>query len=71
MDESYTFESIYPLVGGKPSDLPGKVVINTGDKEADTADPTYLTADQVNPNFKQPNQYQSPRQFRFGIRYTF
>jgi hypothetical protein len=71
VDESYTFESIYPLVGGKPSDLPGQVVLNTGDKEADAEDPHYLSDDQVNPNFKQPNQYQAPRQFRFGIRYTF
>jgi outer membrane receptor protein involved in Fe transport len=71
VDESYTFESIYPLVGGKASDLPGKVVINTGDREADKNDPIYLSEDDVNPNFKQPNQYQSPRQFRFGVRYTF
>jgi hypothetical protein len=71
VDESYTFESIYPLVGGKPSQVPDNVVINTGDPVGDKENPTYLTADQVNPNFKQPNQYQSPRQFRFGIRYTF
>ncbi len=71
VDESYTFESIYPLEGGTPADLPGKVVINTGDREADRADPVYLSEDQVNPNFGQANQYQSPRQFRFGIRYTF
>lgn len=71
VDESYTFESIYPVVGGKPGDVPDNVVINTGDPVGDKAEPTYLTADQVNPNFKQPNQYQSPRQFRFGIRYTF
>jgi outer membrane receptor protein involved in Fe transport len=71
VDESYTFEPIYPLEGGTPADLPGKVVINTGDREADRNDPIYLSEDQVNKNFNQPNQYQSPRQFRFGIRYTF
>jgi outer membrane receptor protein involved in Fe transport len=71
VDESYTFEPIYPLEGGTPADLPGKVVINTGDRDADREDPIFLSEDQVNPNFKQPNQYQSPRQFRFGIRYTF
>jgi outer membrane receptor protein involved in Fe transport len=71
VDESYTFESIYPLEGGTPADLPGKVQINTGDPEADRADPVFLSEDQVNPNFKQPTQYQAPRQFRFGIRYTF
>ncbi len=71
VDESYTFESIYPVVGGKPSDVPNKVIINNGDPVGDKENPTYLTADQVNPNFKQPNQYQAPRQFRFGVRYTF
>jgi hypothetical protein len=78
VDESFTFESIYPLVGGTAADLPTKenpdpqkVVVNTGDREGDALDPTYLTYDDLNPNFKQPNRYQSPRQFRFGIRYTF
>jgi hypothetical protein len=71
VDESYTFESIYPVVGGKPGDVPNKVIINTDDPVGDHENPTYLTADQVNPNFKQPNQYQAPRQFRFGIRYSF
>jgi hypothetical protein len=65
-------------VGGTAADLPTKenpdpqkVVVNTGDREGDALDPTYLTYDDLNPNFKQPNRYQSPRQFRFGIRYTF
>jgi hypothetical protein len=71
VDETYTTESIYPLVGGTPADLPGKVRINTGDAHTDEEEPTYLTQDQVNKNFKQPNQYQAPRQFRFGLRYTF
>jgi TonB dependent receptor len=71
VDESYTFQNVYPLVGGKASDIPGSVLISTGDKEADAADPHYLTEDDINPNFKQPNQYQSPRQFRVGLRYTF
>jgi hypothetical protein len=31
----------------------------------------YLTPDQVNPNFGKPTQYQAPRQFRLGARYTF
>ncbi|MDY7229230.1 TonB-dependent receptor [Hyalangium rubrum] len=71
VDQSYTYESIYPLVGGRPSDLPGKVQINTGDIEEDTAAPIYLDEDDVNPNFGKPTQYQAPRQFRFGVRYTF
>jgi len=72
VDESYTFESIFPLKGGTPADLPtetspGKIRLNTGNAE----DEEYLTAEQVNPNFRQPTQYQAPRQFRFGVRYTF
>ena len=44
-----------PAVGGKPSDLPGKVVINTGDREADkSADADVPVGRSVNPNFKQP-----------------
>ncbi len=71
VDQSYTFASVYPLKGGKPSDLPGQVQINTGSPIADAASPVYLTPDQVNPNFRQPTQYQAPRQFRVGARYTF
>jgi outer membrane receptor protein involved in Fe transport len=71
VDETYTTESIYPLVGGTPSDLPGKVRINTGDALTDEEEPTYLSDDDVNKNFKQPVQYQAPRQFRIGLRYTF
>jgi hypothetical protein len=73
VDESYTYESIYPLKGGSEADLPtesspGRVRLNTGDP----SDPVeYLTYEQVNPNFRQPTQYQAPRQFRFGVRYTF
>jgi TonB dependent receptor len=71
VDETYTFESIYPLVDGKPGDLPGKVRLNTGDRAADEENPIYLSEDQVNPNFRRPAQYQAPRQVRLGILYTF
>jgi outer membrane receptor protein involved in Fe transport len=71
VDQSYTFASVYPLKGGEPAELPGQVRINTGSPTADTASPVYLTPDQVNPNFRQPTQYQAPRQFRLGVRYTF
>ncbi len=68
VDETYTLESVLPIKGGRPSDLPGNVRLNTGDPDAE---PVYLTQDQVNPNYRQPEQYQAPRQFRFGVRYTF
>lgn len=71
VDNSYTFASVYPVKDGTPSDVPGKVIINNGDPEGDKANPTYLTDEDVNKNFKKPTQYQSPRQIRFGIRYTF
>ena len=71
VDQSYTFASVYPLKGGQPRDLPERVRINTGSPTADTASPVYLTPDQVNPNFGKPTQYQAPRQFRLGARYTF
>jgi len=74
VDESYTYESIYPYVDGGEDRLPTEenpepntVRINTGDP----SEVEYLTYDQVNPNFRQPKEYQAPRQFRFGIRYTF
>ncbi|XXF79519.1 TonB-dependent receptor [Myxococcaceae bacterium GXIMD 01537] len=78
VDQSYTFESVYPVVGGTANDLPtkdreGNVLLNTGDPETDKNPETAvkLTSDQINPNFKKPTQYQAPRQIRFGIRYTF
>jgi len=79
VDQSYTFESIYPVKDGTEKDLPtadnrGNVIINTGDRDHDF-DPAnedrFLTKEQVNPNFKKPITYQAPRQIRFGIRYTF
>jgi hypothetical protein len=78
VDQSYTFESVYPVKDGTERDLPsagneGNVILNSGDPEHDF-DPeflTKLTPEQVNPNFKKPTQYQAPRQIRFGIRYTF
>ncbi len=37
VDESYTFESIYPLDGWQPRRIcRAQVVINTGDREADS-----------------------------------
>jgi outer membrane receptor protein involved in Fe transport len=71
VDQSYTFASVYPVKGGTPDDLPGQVRINTGNPTADAASPVYLTPEQVNPNFRQPTQYQAPRQFRLGVRYSF
>jgi outer membrane receptor protein involved in Fe transport len=67
VDESYTFEEVLPVPDGTEADLPtatspGKVRRNSGG---------LLSADDVNPNFRQPKEYQAPRQLRFGLRYTF
>lgn len=67
VDQSYTYEYVYPVKNGTEADLPtetnrGNVLTGSGD---------YLTVDDVNPNFKKTTGYQAPRQVRFGIRYTF
>ena len=66
-DQTYTLESVLPVKDGTTADLPtaespGKVL---------KVDGTLLTVDDLNKNFGKPIGYQSPRQFRFGIRYTF
>jgi len=76
VDQSYTFQSVYPVKDGTEADLPtetnrGNVIINTGDPVHDREEPTYLSHEEVNPNFNKPAAYQSPRQIRFGLRYTF
>jgi outer membrane receptor protein involved in Fe transport len=63
LDENYTYAAVLPVKDGSPSDLPGKVL------DAETGEP--IDPEQVNDNFKKPTQYQSPRQIRFGVRYTF
>ncbi|WNG49913.1 TonB-dependent receptor [Archangium minus] len=65
VDENYTYKAVLPVVDGTTSDVPGKAVVVTDDGERP------MTQDDVNPNFKKATQYQSPRQVRFGIRYTF
>lgn len=71
VDESYTYERVYPLESGAPADLPGKAVINTGDRVEDHSNPLSLSQEDVRSAFGQPVQRQSPRRVRFGIRYTF
>jgi hypothetical protein len=65
VDENYTYKAVLPVKDGTPADLPGKVIVVSDDGERP------MTDDDVNQNFKKPTQYQSPRQVRFGIRYTF
>jgi outer membrane receptor protein involved in Fe transport len=67
VDESYTFEEVVPVSKGTEADLPtanreGNVYRTSGE---------LLTFEEVNKNFRQPKEYQAPRQLRLGIRYTF
>ncbi len=63
VDETYTYASVLPVKTGGSGDLPG-AAYNVGTNRA-------LEEDEVNPNFKRPLQYQSPRQVRLGLRYAF
>lgn len=68
VDQNYTLESVLPVVNGRPTDLPGSIEVidaNTGERRAWDPDTD------SNPNFLRPTAYQPPRQFRFGVRYTF
>ncbi|NBD07860.1 TonB-dependent receptor [Corallococcus silvisoli] len=68
VDSSYTFAEVLPIydpktkTSGSVADL-DKVPLADGSG--------YLSADDVNKNFKNPDRYQAPRQVRFGVRYTF
>ncbi|HLK98961.1 MAG TPA: TonB-dependent receptor [Myxococcaceae bacterium] len=67
VDESYTYEEVIPVKDGTEADLPtedspGNVRRTSGG---------LLQYSEVNQNFRQPKEYQAPRQLRFGIRYSF
>ncbi|NVB36274.1 TonB-dependent receptor [Pseudenhygromyxa sp. WMMC2535] len=58
IDENYTYSDVNPIEGGSLSDLETHTDVNG-------------EAIVKNPNFGNPTAYQSPRQFRFGIRLNF
>jgi outer membrane receptor protein involved in Fe transport len=62
IDETYTQAGVLPIEGAsEASDL----------AQLQNSDGTPFDQANVNPNFGQPTQYQSPRTFRFGARVTF
>ncbi|MBK9071041.1 MAG: TonB-dependent receptor [Myxococcales bacterium] len=63
-DDTYTFDSINPIVDGDASDL---VHAKSLDGDGQQASLTPL----LNPNFKNATDRQAPRIFRFGVRVTF
>jgi TonB dependent receptor/Carboxypeptidase regulatory-like domain len=61
-DQTYTRSNVLPVIGGtSPADL-AKITTPTG---------KMFVADNVNPNFGNPQQYQAPRIFQFGLRVTY
>jgi hypothetical protein len=62
VDENYTYSSVVPITDGKPSDLKTKLTHPDGSPLEDS---------EVNPNYGHASSYQSPRQFRFGVKATF
>lgn len=58
VDQTYTLQDVLPIAGGSSADLSGLKDIDGNDVV-------------VNPNFGRPIAFQTPRQFRFGVRLTF
>ncbi len=58
VDDTYTFEDADPIVNGRRSDL----------RHVRTVDGRPV---RVNPNYRQPTQYQAPLTVQFALRYSF
>ena len=82
LDENFTQQSVLPYTLAAGETPQGALCIGgnvaptckTNVVRIDPDDPTILTAlttKQYSSNFKQPTGYQAPRQFRFGIKFTF
>jgi carboxypeptidase family protein/TonB-dependent receptor-like protein len=70
IDQDYTFASVLPVKDGSTDQVcqpnapcAGSAVVH--------ADGTPLDPAEINPNFGRPTQYQTPRQFRIGVKATF
>ncbi|TPV93395.1 MAG: TonB-dependent receptor [Myxococcales bacterium FL481] len=61
-DESYTYDDVTPIEGGTTEDLANLIVAGSED------DPEPATQ---NRNFGRATRFQTPRQFRFGLRFEF
>lgn len=81
IDQTYTLDAVLPYTpakGENPQEAICASGANTGpacvSKVTDLDDPHgdgLLHGDSINPNFKQPTQYQQPLQVRFGLKFTF
>jgi len=65
VDQNYTNVAVLPIEGGK---VDGEL---TPDKVTRAADGKPLAEADRNLNYKNPTQYQTPRQIRLGLKYTF
>ncbi|TPV92316.1 MAG: TonB-dependent receptor [Myxococcales bacterium FL481] len=62
IDENYTLDPVLPIVGSSnPADLDGLTTVDDGETRPAI----------VNPNFRSPTRFQTPRRFRFGLRFEF
>jgi outer membrane receptor protein involved in Fe transport len=68
VDENYTYATVLPLQGVKAEELTPDRVTRLDET---TGEPRSLTESELNPSFKKPLQYQTPRQVRLGLRYVF
>jgi hypothetical protein len=68
VDETYTYEAVLPLKDVNAGDINPRMITKVN---ANTGAAEPLTSDDLNGNFKKPLQYQTPRQVRLGIRYSF
>jgi hypothetical protein len=64
VDQIYTNQAVLPIEGGKAN---GELTPDQVTK----VDGTKLTEADRNLNYKNPTQYQAPRQIRLGLKYTF
>jgi outer membrane receptor protein involved in Fe transport len=67
-DDRYTIVNVLPSSDGNLNAVKRTTPISPCPANTDC---TLLQANEVNPNFGRPNQYQPPRIFRFGLRMTF
>jgi hypothetical protein len=67
VDENYTFAYTSPSTAGTL----GATTVFPTNAAGQSLPPRQINSKDVNPNFGAPTSYQTPRQFRFGIRGTF
>jgi hypothetical protein len=72
-DQNYTAADVLPVKDAVAGNIPDKkgVIATPSDKVLKYVDGTDFKADDINPNWKNPTGYQTPRQIRINARVTF